>query len=327
MFSNVLCIGDPHFKNSCLDESRELHKKTIETIKQNNYDAVIILGDVMDRHALIDMVPFCMALEYVNDIAKLSKVFMLVGNHDISHNKVNIANESNKSHSLLAFKYIANVVVVDEPYYINILGLNCCLLPYYPVGEFPDIDADILFCHQEFKGCKMNGLTSKHGDIINGNDKLIISGHIHDFQVLKNNIIYPGTPFMVSFGENADKGFIVLSQYNEESWMKYKNMSINRINLSIIPKLVYRCNAGEFKDILIKANQLKNSKVKIIVSDTEQNISTLNTSCNHIVVTKIIKTETNIKIDKNFERKTLNDYCMELLNDSQKLFIKDILNL
>ena len=320
-FTKVLCIGDPHFKNSCTDESRELHKQTIKTIKNNNYDATIILGDVLDRHALIDMVPFCMALNYVKDIAELCKVYVLVGNHDISHNKINIANEKEKNHSLQAFKYIDNVVIVDEPHYIDIMGLNCCLLPYYPVGEFPNIECDILFCHQEFKGCKMNGIKSKHGDTIDEN-MLVISGHIHDFQVIKKNIVYPGTPFMVSFGESSDKGFVEIVEYDGvNDFIRYKDIKLNRIPVNIIPKVTIKCNAKEFRDVVGEADKLKDNKVKIIISDTESNISTLNTECKHIVVIKIIRDDgvnNGVKIEKNFERKTFNDFCMELLNEEEK---------
>ena len=64
--------------------------------------------------------------------------------------------------------------------------------------------ADCIFAHQEFRGCKMGKEISK-GDEWNAEYPLVISGHIHDYQIVGKNILYPGSSIQHTYTETHNK--------------------------------------------------------------------------------------------------------------------------
>lgn len=66
-------------------------------------------------------------------------------------------------------------------------------------------DTTAVFAHQEFRDAKMGPFTSKHGDEWPEWRPLVVSGHIHDYDRLRHNILYTGTPFQHAYGDRADK--------------------------------------------------------------------------------------------------------------------------
>jgi hypothetical protein len=63
---------------------------------------------------------------------------------------------------------------------------------------------DCIFSHQEYLGCDMGGTQSVHGDTWPSHFPFIISGHIHDYQML-GNILYPGSPIQNGYGKSHRK--------------------------------------------------------------------------------------------------------------------------
>ena len=117
-----------------------------------------------------------------------------------------------------------------------------------------------IFCHQEFSGCKMEAVYSKDGDIWPNYNPLIISGHIHEYQKVGNNIIYVGTPRMSSFaGANDHEEInktVSLFTFSEDS---YEHV---RLPTNIPPKLLFEISVN---DVYTFEPPLEGSiKIKII---------------------------------------------------------------
>jgi hypothetical protein len=84
-----------------------------------------------------------------------------------------------------------------------------------------------IFAHQEFFGAQMGGLISQMGDKWSIDYPPIISGHIHDYQVL-DNITYTGTPYQTGYGDNPNKGIYILDRSGK----------LEKISLNITPKII-----------------------------------------------------------------------------------------
>jgi hypothetical protein len=68
-----------------------------------------------------------------------------------------------------------------------------------------------IFAHQEFKGVKMGAIESDCGDEWTAEQPFVISGHVHEYQLLGKNIMYVGTPYQTTFAESNNKGVFLFS--------------------------------------------------------------------------------------------------------------------
>jgi DNA repair exonuclease SbcCD nuclease subunit len=85
----------------------------------------------------------------------------------------------------------------------------------------------IIFAHQEFKGCKMGAMLSVNGDEWKPEYPMCISGHIHDHQHLQGNILYPGTPYQISYGSAPSKGVLMVDiKDNKEINYEYYDLKL-----------------------------------------------------------------------------------------------------
>ena len=118
------------------------------------------------------------------------------------------------------------ITFVDKVISININNQKFIFMPYVPAGRFQEAldtldppiksfdDVSCIFAHQEFKGAQMGAITSTDGDIWSVNNPYIISGHIHNYHNLQENILYIGTPIQHSYGDNPNK---TISYFNFKS--------------------------------------------------------------------------------------------------------------
>jgi DNA repair exonuclease SbcCD nuclease subunit len=263
----IFVIGDPHFKSKNSLETTEMSNKIYHHILDTNPDFIVVLGDVLDTHETIHVGPFCRATEFLFRLSSMSKhLYILIGNHDRINNNVFLTPES----AFNACKSWKNTTVVDKVVTTKYEDKEFLFVPYVPTGRLMEAfgteniteeninQYSIVFAHQEFKGCSMNMITSNSGDEWKPEFPLCISGHIHDFQELHHNMIYPGTPLQHAFGDSPNKAVMILEDFEESSlgW-KY-----TRIKLGLPKKLIVHINAEELIDYVLP----ENSFVKLVVT-------------------------------------------------------------
>lgn len=213
----ILRIGDPHIKPSNVEECEKLMHFIYETIHAEKPNRVEIMGDLFHTHSIVHLsvLEFWDAwLDMFIDDPEI-EVVVLVGNHDKS------TTEEFSFSALSVFKHMRakNLKICELP---RVEGIYA-YVPYYHNPEtFIDIanncadkyGAKVLICHQTFDGSHYEaGFYAPDGiDPSKLRFDLIISGHIHTRQTLKNiatgqTIIYPGTPkWDISSDANEDKG-------------------------------------------------------------------------------------------------------------------------
>lgn len=232
--AKILCIGDPHFKTSNSFETNELYTQIEHILLEKEWDACVVLGDILDTFERINLDAFGRAISFLEMIHRHTFLILLIGNHD----RVNNLEYLTDRHAFKALEHWDKTIVAWKVECITIKETKILAVPYVPTGRFQeaintkpeDFIPDLIFAHQEFKGAKMGRIISEHGDIWDKDAPLCISGHIHDYDVLQDNLIYPGTPFQQGFSDTSPK---ILLEVNFPNTRKIKINMTRKIQLKM----------------------------------------------------------------------------------------------
>ncbi len=129
---SLLVIGDPHFKLTNTGQISAMTEAIIKLVRERRPQAVICLGDVLDRHAHIHVDPLCMAIDFFRQLKKYVPVYILIGNHDRRNNRDFLSDR----HPFTAMKEWTGVYIVDHILEQNINGHQLVFVPYVPKGRF-----------------------------------------------------------------------------------------------------------------------------------------------------------------------------------------------
>lgn len=323
----ILAIGDPHLKKDNGNETSLMINKLKILVLDEQPDMIVILGDIghdfeeigINRHVRIhDLI-----LTLHDTMPINCKLFLLIGNHDRVNNKIFMTSE----HTFNSYKKWTNTYVVDYTHVEVINNKKYVFVPYVETGRFNEAlaaknlaiiqdngsyeynmdDVVVIFAHQEFYGAKMNAITSNKGDVWPSHLPLCISGHIHDYEQLQNNIIYVGTPIQHGYSDTKDK---TVSIFNGD------NLEHKRINLNIPKKLKLTLDVNQLKDY----QPPPNANIKIKVRGTAEEIKNVMSSehVNHLkeIGVKIIEDVIIQKliINNNITKKSFQDRLIDNMN-------------
>jgi len=277
MSITVLAIGDPHFQVNNVTETEELISKINLVVEDLQPTFVVILGDLLHTHEKIHVTPFNLATKLITSLSKKVQVFLLIGNHDLINNQQFLTNK----HAFNAFKKIDNVVVCDKVVVKIINDKKYVFCPYVPPKRFQEAldtvyvkgqewaDAECIFAHQEFFGCRFNPImTSTEGDEWPSEYPLVISGHIHDEQWLQDNIYYTGSSMQHAFGESSKKTIAHLTFSENEKCI------LKKINLEMRKKKIVYITIDNAKTFIPPENTL----IKLVVKGFPEEIKLFRTS-------------------------------------------------
>jgi len=267
----IICVSDLHFHTANVLETEEFIEKLISFLKpkRNDISFLLILGDTFHTHEWLHLTPYNRGYELFSEIQDLGiPLIVLVGNHDM----LDATQFLTKNHAFNFLKKWSNVWIVDFPLHISCGENNFLCVPFVPKGRFiealklADIDfktVDIIFAHQEFRNALMESLSSSlDGDEWNTNFPIVISGHIHNYQIL-DNIFYPGSTIQHSFKDKTKKGVWSLTINSE--------IEFSIVNLGLRKKKLLVFNVDQFFDFL-KTNSLAKYKYKFEIHDFKANI-------------------------------------------------------
>lgn len=258
----ALVIGDPHFKDNNPMEMEEMSEKIIAEVMRIMPDFIVCLGDVLDRHEKISLFALRRSVIFLEKLASLAKTYVLIGNHDRPNNSTYLTDE----HAFIACRRWENLVVVDDV----IRDGDFVFVPYVPPGRFIEAldripgwrGAKAVFAHQEMSGAKMGAVVSTAEEW--GPDyPPLISGHIHDYQRVRENLVYVGTPIQHGYHDTQDKG-ISLFRIGEK-------VEEERIDLRCRKKAVIRLSPDELKAYIPPDNV----SLKIVVEGEREELRLL----------------------------------------------------
>lgn len=259
--TTILIIGDPHFKVSNIGENEKMVEAVIKIAKERQPDIIVVLGDVMNDHETVRVTPLVKAINFLDKLMNIAQTYVLIGNHDLKNNKQFLSME----HPFTALKLIPNnkIIIVDQVISTVINDQTFTFMPYVPTGRFMEAlqtnnewkDATCIFAHQEFKGCQMGAITSVDGDVYPIDNPFVISGHIHDYQRIQENIVYIGTPIQHTYSDADDK---TISYF---TFVSPKERYEERISLGLPRKSIVNLTCGEVPNYVPKLNSMIRFKI------------------------------------------------------------------
>lgn len=261
---SVLVIGDPHFRLENLSDLNNYIDKVIALIHQQQPSSVIVLGDILHTHEQIHTTIANKAYSFIHRISELCKVYVIVGNHDYINNSQFLTD----AHWMNAMKVWSNVIIVDTGHVLHVGNDKFILCPYVFPGRFKEAldiidsnwkEAKAIFCHQEFRGCKMGAIVSVDGDEWLSTDPFVIAGHIHDKQKPQANIYYPGSSMQHAFGESPNKTIAILTF--EET------CSITEYSLGMVKRKILYKDIDEMGDFEVPDTE---NKYRVTLSGTQE---------------------------------------------------------
>lgn len=198
----------------------EVHKPYLYAIEKG-IKHVFVPGDMsdterLDEHTFIRLVQFL--LTYDGTI----NTYYILGNHDFASTERTSLDVLKMLESNNFFK---SLKIFYEPTVLKIEGERVCFMPY-PHTELPTSKAKLIFAHIDTPGAiGDNGykLKTKEDKIAIGSKDYLISGHIHQYQYLKNKrTLYNGSLFQKNFGESLPKGFV---EFKYDGDLKFRFVS------------------------------------------------------------------------------------------------------
>lgn len=337
MTLKILVIGDQHFTTKNIPEIDTFIKVTTDIALKTKPDLIVLLGDLLHTHEKINTVPLNKAYDFINKMRTIAKTYILVGNHDY----INASQFLTSNHWLNSLKEWYNVVIVDKITFTTIYDKLLVFVPYVEPTRFiealetePAInwkEANLIFCHQEFAGCNMNGnyiSNQGHWDL---SYPQVIAGHIHTRQHLQKNIYYTGSSMETEWKDesilNPQASFntIALITYDNDNDKKTedKDFTIEEIPMKLNRKLKIHLTMDELDSFQIPTmikdeddneNTQVQDKIKIQISGIPyEEFNTLKKTAKYKELL-----ENNIKVDFEFNKtevKVNNEKLQQIIND------------
>lgn len=325
----ILAVGDLHCRPQYLNDFLKVKEQILITVEKHKPDIVVLLGDTLHNHSQVHTDAFNAVYGLVKSLAVIDglRTYMLIGNHDYRSN----SEFCTENHPFNSFKNYVNVV--DKPVMLIADKLHrIAFMPYVPPGRFAEAFAfvsedkpEIIFAHQEFKRADF-GIVSQHGDEWDMPIP-VISGHIHDKQVLKNNIMYVGTPYMTTFGESEDKTVCMLHLGRNK---KDGSLSVKKEEIVLdVPK---RVTLRRTVDTATEGIIATSDYIRVIVSDEAAKILSFKKSNDYKKLqdmgVKVVLEATGVDNHVTTTKETYLDILRVMTKDDEKLsaLLREIIN-
>jgi len=252
-----LLTSDLHIKNGIfVDIALDYLEHLREYIEENNIDYLFILGDVFEKSTRIHNEAFVPIFKSLHKLSGVIPLYFILGNHDIySTNRQDSIIETFRPFGTVISggKYGRNFESIDTtewlgidfiPYTkdVNVLGLekskNKILMTHLAIADFK---FDNNYHVKETIAFKPE-LFSEY--------KYVFTGHFHNHQS-KHNIVYIGSPYQISFGEEGQKkGFVVFDSLKEDWEFVEYNSAPEHITISV--EDVKKLDEIDFKNKFVK---------------------------------------------------------------------------
>ena len=292
----------------------------IPFIKKNieSNDILLIIGDWFDNRQSLDIYIINKCQNLVYELAKIIPVYFIAGNHD------NYKKNDNNIISLVVFKNINNVFIIEEPTILKNKDKKYLLLPWIGDNDneqkYIKDEYNIIFAHFNIIGFKMdNGMIISNGIDAGKIKNYIISGHIHKRQE-DGKKIYLGSPYHLKRSDiDNQKGCYIFDTTNEK--LTFTPNNISPIYQRVHIKFILENNIQTIKNIF------DNNYTDIITTNEYINkfnlsrfLDILNThNCKYKNIEIIVKDQ------KNDEQLFLNNNIQE--NKDIKSIIEDSINI
>jgi DNA repair exonuclease SbcCD nuclease subunit len=264
-------VTDTHLTENTIDVNFSIFAQIFKLCNQLGVKQIFHGGDVFtSRKGQLEVV--LNAFKSILDQAAEQQIMILAipGNHD----KTSYVSDSS---FIDAFNGHAALTVLEAGSALHYDTMNIYFLPYYDENlmysdklqeiraKLSDDECNILFTHVGIDGVKNNGHVNVENDLkqnLFDDFHLVLVGHYHDRQVLgsRDHIVYTGSAYQATFGEDVNKGCAVV--YDDGTYEFIDLAFQQHITLDILPQDLDASLMQMIKDKSTEA------KIKIKVNDT-----------------------------------------------------------
>jgi DNA repair exonuclease SbcCD nuclease subunit len=289
----VLFIGDPHIRTGEMEYTDLMLKEIVDIARESGVDAIVDLGDTLHMHNKVDIDPLTRAINWLSELSDIAPLYVLIGNHDIRGPKVNLAKQEEKDrrHPFAALRKWKNVRVIDDVIVEEIGGMKFCFTPFLPESEYHETlklksvnphEMKAFISHSNFYGVryKLGDDPADCPDVWPEDYPLMIAGHNHEYQIVRDNLVYIGTPGQQDFGASPDKALAIIEFCDRQDGVDGLK-TMKRIPLLTIPlRSIHVFKASDIESLNCLYNDLKAStrirlvKIKLVGTKGELHILT-----------------------------------------------------
>lgn len=321
-----LFVGDLHIQPSNLTESEKLLSFIRQVFIENNCRNLILLGDIFHTHSVVRQEVAYLMLNWLKDFyynvvgASKSRIIIIVGNHDgisptvTEQNAVDlILGEfgtvvSGGMHLVGDDGFVFMPFVHDQQRFLNHAQLG-----FQSAIQRGHKDP-VLVCHQTFDGAAYeSGMPCPDGvksELLPYS--VIISGHIHKRQVVKDKVLYLGTPRPVTAGEINDEKFIFLTGRTEEGVVSFLPVSTKDV---VKHYYMIEITEGENEIIDLSSFSLGKDDIRIRVTGSQAFFDRIKTQNDNL--------KGNVKFIPNIKRDLSKKISLEASNQSVELALEN----
>ena len=303
MLPEFICITDTHLNINNISTNIDIYKQVIKEAKLLDIRTVYHLGDIFDSRKAQPL-PVLKTFKEILSLFEEANIELIAipGNHD----KLDYTSEE----SYLDVFEDSSVFKVIKDYDIN--G-NICAIPFFDEkttyqkyldklfkdAEENDIDLSetILLTHIAISGVKNNDGSEVSNNIKQKQFKVfnkVLVGHYHNESKVGDNIYYIGSAFQHNFGEDDNKGYVIIYDNNE---IKKKQLNFPKYIKKKFDVEKYTPKQIEKE---IENFDLKNNHVRFIIEGEYEKINSIDTEKikSKGVDIKLKSTEIDIVVNK-----------------------------
>lgn len=318
----AVLITDTHLTKKNGDYVFSIFQQAIDVSEKIGCKTVVHLGDHFVDRASQEL-ETVLSFQRIIDLFKSKKIFLKTfpGNHDKSDQTLNTS-------WLSIFKGKNEFVdIYEEHHCLQISqGIMFHFLPYYKDELYQEIlntipieteFKNVLFTHQGISGVLDNDgvkvANSINKQCFSVFDKVFI-GHYHNHSKIDENIQFIGSTDPRNYGENSDKGCVVL----------YDDLSIERIQFKFKKFITVKFEESDIinLDKKIKSIESEGNNVRIVVSGDRIELAKIDKSKLNSMGFEVVLQDTelsninvdsgdsiSLKSDRKELRKDFINYC------------------
>lgn len=228
--------ADLHFgcRVNPMEEYRILKEQLVDRVENLPFDIFSINGDIFDKKVMANTEAVLAANKLISDIVNLCKrknatLILLAGTRSHDAGQLRLFYHYTEDPGI-------DIRIVEQIQFLSVKGHTILCIPeLYGVPEstyhfflHEVCIYDMCFMHGTFEGA-IYGNNVKESRLFTMNDFKncrgpIISGHVHTGGCFQKYFYYTGSPIRYSFGEEEDKGFLVVL-YDRATQRHYVHMS------------------------------------------------------------------------------------------------------
>ncbi len=283
----IILTSDLHFDKNNIDEIIDICSQLLFLCNERRIKKIAILGDLFTNRTgqnLLTLLALRSVLKQAPEYG-VEDIYMFAGNHDKT-------NQESLNSYLDMFSDIPTVTVFrKQKTFLLTEDIKISVLPYFKengsyvrrlkelvegdpakVGQHSQVKTKFhyLLTHVAFNGAVNNDGTKVTKGIslslLDGFTK-VFTGHYHNRMKINDKIFYIGSPLPHNFGEDNDKGFIIIHDNGRIELVeaKFKRNVKIKIDLS-------ESSLEEVRKLKEKYKDSKNENVRFVLSGNDEEL-------------------------------------------------------